>query len=106
MSAKRFPWWACPVFVRNETVLPVGLPTAQARLVNLSRGPLARASQQSYDETITGLLLVGPLGPVPGLSRQVTDAIVHPPGPAGQHVGWSGSPGELAGPAEGGQQPG
>jgi hypothetical protein len=70
------------VFVRDETRLPVGLPAAQARLLNLSRGALTSASQDSYDETITGLLLVGPLGPLPGLSRQVTvsflDLVTHP----------------------------
>lgn len=70
------------MFVRDETRLQVGLPTAQARLVNLSHGPLTHVSQDCYDETITGLLLVGPLGPVPGLSRQVTvsflDLVTHP----------------------------
>lgn len=82
MPGRRYPWWDCPVFVRDEARLEVGLPMAQARLVNLSRGPLTSASQDSYDETITGLLLVGPLGPVPGLSRQVTvsflDLVTHP----------------------------
>ena len=52
--------------------MPIGLAMAQARLANLSRGSLARWSQDSYDETMTGLLSVGPLGAVPGLSRQVT----------------------------------
>ena len=82
MPGSHSPWWDCTVFVRDETPLRVGLPTAQARLVDLSRGPLTCASQDSYDETITGLMLVGPLGPVPGLSRQVTvsflDLMTHP----------------------------
>jgi hypothetical protein len=60
------------VFVGEEVRLQVGLNAAQCRLMNLVRGPLVRMSQDSYDETITGVLQVGPLGSVPGLSRQVT----------------------------------
>lgn len=64
------------MFVAEEIRLPVGLPTAQARLANLSLSTLCRMSQESYDETATGQLVVGPLGAVPGLSRRVSVSFV------------------------------
>jgi hypothetical protein len=78
MLGKRSRCWNCTVFVAEESRLRVSLSTAHARLVNLVRGPLVRMSQDSHDETITGLLLVGPLGALPGLSRRVTVSFLDP----------------------------
>ena len=60
------------MFVGDEMVLAVGLDAAKASLAKLARsGLLAGASQDAYDEGITGLVRVGPLGSAPGLSRPV-----------------------------------
>lgn len=53
-------------------MLDVGLDAAKARLAKLARGGLlVSASQDAYDEGITGLIRVGPLGCAPGVSRLV-----------------------------------
>ncbi len=60
------------MFVGDEMVLDVGLDAAKASLAKLARsGVLVRASQAAYNEGITGLIRVGPLGSAPGLSRMV-----------------------------------
>jgi hypothetical protein len=60
------------VIVGDDVRLEVSFNVAQARLVNLARGSsLASASGQSYDEGITHLTRVGPLGPAPGISKLV-----------------------------------
>jgi len=60
------------VFVGDEMSLDVGFAAAQARLASLIHGGLLdRVSAQAYDDGITGLARVGPLGPAPGLSRLV-----------------------------------
>ena len=56
----------------DEVRLEVSFNVAQARLANLARGSsLASASGQSYDEGITHLTRVGPLGTAPGISKLV-----------------------------------
>ena len=53
-------------------VLDVGLDAAKASVAKLARsGLLVSASEAAYDEGITGLVRVGPLGSAPGLSRLV-----------------------------------
>jgi len=60
------------VFISNEVLLDVSFAAAQARLANLARGgSLLSASQVAYDDGITGLARVGPLGSGPGISRLV-----------------------------------
>ena len=60
------------VFVGDEVSLDVSFAAAQARLASVIRGGLlGRASEQAYGDGMTGLARVGPLGPVPGLSRLV-----------------------------------
>jgi carbon monoxide dehydrogenase subunit G len=60
------------VFVSDEVSLNAGFAAARARLATLIRGGLLeRASAQAYSGEITGLVRIGPLGPVPGLSKVV-----------------------------------
>jgi hypothetical protein len=60
------------MFVGDEVRLEVSFVAAHARLANLTRGSLlTAAAQEAYDEGITGLARVGPLGSAPGLSRLV-----------------------------------
>jgi hypothetical protein len=60
------------VFVGGEVLLDVGFTAARARLANLVHGgSLVIASKEAYGEGITGLVRVGPLGTVPGISRLV-----------------------------------
>jgi hypothetical protein len=60
------------MFVSDEVLLDVSFAAAQARLANLARGgSLLSASQSAYDDGITGLARVGPLGSGPGISRLV-----------------------------------
>jgi hypothetical protein len=60
------------MFVREELRLPVSFPAAQARLASLAdRGILLSAAQQAADDVTTGRARVGPVGPIPGLSRVV-----------------------------------
>jgi len=58
------------VFVHDEVLMDVGFDAARARLAKLSRGGLlTAASADAYGQGIADLVRVGPLGPVPGLSR-------------------------------------
>jgi hypothetical protein len=60
------------MFVQHETTLPVPFATATARLQNVVHGTvIVAASQQSYGESVTGVLRVGPLGSARGVSRLV-----------------------------------
>jgi len=60
------------VFVGDRARLEISFAAAQARLINLVHGNwLLNASRDAYDEGVTGLTRVGPLGPAPGLSRLV-----------------------------------
>jgi hypothetical protein len=60
------------VFVAGEVLLDLSFPAAAARLANLARGgSLTRASQGAYDNGLTGLIRVGPLGAAPGMSKLV-----------------------------------
>lgn len=53
-------------------LLEVSFDAALARLVGLIRsGDLLTASQDAYGDKVAGLARVGPLGPVPGVSRLV-----------------------------------
>jgi len=60
------------VFLQDEVRLPLGLATAQARLASLAAsGLLLNAAQAAAGDGNSVLARVGPLGPVPGLSRVV-----------------------------------
>jgi hypothetical protein len=60
------------MIIGDQVRLEVGFAAAQARLVNLVHGNwLLSVSREAYDEGITGLARVGPLGGVPGLSKLV-----------------------------------
>jgi hypothetical protein len=60
------------VFVGHQVLLHVGFDVARARLANLVHdGLLTIASRDAYGQAVTGLAQVGPLGSVPGLSKQV-----------------------------------
>jgi hypothetical protein len=53
------------MFVAEDLTVGIGLRAAQARFANLVHGTwLAEVSKTSYDQGITGLLRVGPAGPV------------------------------------------
>ena len=60
------------MFVAGEVLLDLSFPAAAARLATLARGgSLARASEGAYGDSPTGLVRVGPLGAVPGMSKLV-----------------------------------
>lgn len=60
------------MFVGEELLLDVSFRSAQARLVNLTHGGwLSGASEGAYDDGLAGLIRVGPLGDVPGISQLV-----------------------------------
>jgi hypothetical protein len=60
------------MFVAAEVPLDVSFPAAAARFANLALGGLlTRASQGAYGDGLTGLVRVGPLGAVPGVSKLV-----------------------------------
>ena len=60
------------MFVAGEVLLNLSFPTAEARLANLARGgSLTRVSEGAYGDGVTGLVLVGPMGAVPGVSKLV-----------------------------------
>ena len=60
------------MFVAAEVGLDLSFPAAAARLANLARGgSLTRVSEGAYGDGLTGLVRVGPLGTVPGMSKLV-----------------------------------
>jgi hypothetical protein len=60
------------MFVAAEVPLDVSFPAAAARFANLAVGGLlTRASQGAHGDGLTGLVRVGPLGAVPGMSKLV-----------------------------------
>ena len=60
------------MFVAAAMGLDLSYPAAAARLANLARGgPLSRASKGTYGDGLTGLVWVGPVGAVPGVSQLV-----------------------------------
>lgn len=62
---------AC-VFIHEEVALTCGFSQAQARLANLAQaGWIGSVSEREYEEGMTGLIRVGPLGDVPGVSKLV-----------------------------------
>jgi hypothetical protein len=67
------------MFARQEVVLDLDFPTARARLAVLRRGDwLDRVSQNAYAEGLSGQVRVGPLGPVPGMSKLVEVHLLDP----------------------------
>ncbi len=70
------------MFASARTRLDVDFPVARAKLATLAReGILRNASDHAYGEGATGEARVGPLGPVPGVSRLVKvrylDLVMH-----------------------------
>jgi len=60
------------VFVAEEECLDVGFGAAQARLANLIHGgALVAFSADSYEQGVTGLAGMGPLGSAPGAFKLV-----------------------------------
>jgi hypothetical protein len=60
------------VFVAGEVPLDLSFPAAAARLANLARGgSLTRVSEAAYGDGPAGLVRVGSLGAVPGMSKLV-----------------------------------
>jgi hypothetical protein len=58
------------MFVAEEECLAVGFGAAQARLANLVHGgALVASSADCYEQGVTGLARVGPLGSAPGGSK-------------------------------------
>ena len=65
-------WSDREMFVAAEVPLDLSFPAAAARFANLALGGLlTRASQGAYGDGLTGLVRVGPLGAVPGMSKLV-----------------------------------
>ena len=60
------------MFVGDEFLLDVSFRAAQARLANLTLGGwVSAASEGAYDDGLAGLIRVGPVGDVPGISKLV-----------------------------------
>ena len=60
------------MFVAAEMGLDLSFPAAAARLANLARGgSLTRVSEEAYGDGLTGLVWVGPVSAVPGVSKLV-----------------------------------
>lgn len=60
------------MFIHEELALKVGFGQAQARLANLTQdGWLCDVSERAYENGMTGLMRVGPLGDLPGMSKLV-----------------------------------
>jgi hypothetical protein len=60
------------MFVGDEVVLGLSFGLAQARLANLAHGGLLTSvSQGAYGDGLAGVIRVGPLGAVPGMSKLV-----------------------------------
>ena len=60
------------MFVGDEVVLGLSFGSAQERLANLAHGgSLTSASEGAYGDGLAGLIRVGPLGAVPGMSKLV-----------------------------------
>ena len=60
------------MFVAAEMGLDLSFPAAAARLANLARGgSLTRVSEGAYGDGLTGLVWVGSVGAVPGVSQLV-----------------------------------
>ncbi len=60
------------MFVAAEMPVDLSFPDAADRLANLARGgSLTRMSEGAYGDGLTGLVLVGPLGAVPGMFKLV-----------------------------------
>jgi hypothetical protein len=60
------------MFVGDEVVLGLSFRSAPARLANLAHGgSLTSASQEAYADGLAGVIRVGPLGAVPGMSKLV-----------------------------------
>ena len=60
------------MFIHEEVALTVGYAQAQARLANLIQdGWIGNVSERAYEKGMTGLIRVGPLGDVPGVSKLV-----------------------------------
>jgi hypothetical protein len=67
------------MFVNRQVAVAVGFPAAQARLENLAHGGwLSTASNGAYADGLVGLIRVGPLGAVPGVSRLVKVSLLEP----------------------------
>jgi hypothetical protein len=67
------------MFISQHQLLQVSLDVAQTRLVNLaSRDGLSRASQHAYEGGLDLVIRVGPLGDMPGISKQVRVSFVDP----------------------------
>ena len=77
------PWWGDhlawsdgEMFVAAEMGLDLSFPAAAARLANLARGgSLTRVSEGAYGDGLTGLVWVGPVGAVPGVSQLVQEHV-------------------------------
>ena len=60
------------MFVAGEVLLDLSFPAAEARLANLARrGSLTRVFEGAYGDGLTGLVWVGRVGTVPGVSKLV-----------------------------------
>lgn len=60
------------MFIHEEAALSCSFNQARARLANLIQdGWIGDASERAYEKGMTGLIRVGPLGDVPGVSKLV-----------------------------------
>ena len=60
------------IFAAGEVLLDLSFPAAEARLANLARrGSLTRVFEGAYGDGLTGLVWVGRVGTVPGVSKLV-----------------------------------
>jgi hypothetical protein len=67
------------MFVAHELVLDISSQAAQARLANLAYGDgLSDASQAAFEDGLTSMIRVGPLGDLPGASKLVRVRFLDP----------------------------
>jgi hypothetical protein len=60
------------MFVGDEVILGISFGPARARLANLAHhGSLTSVSEGAYGDGLAGLIRVGPIGAVPGVSKLV-----------------------------------
>ena len=67
------------MFLASERIIDVPWQAARARLVNLAEGGgLSRVSHSAYQRGLKGVIRVGPLGDVPGVSKLVAVRFLEP----------------------------
>jgi hypothetical protein len=71
--------WGWDVFVTRELLVDAGCGLAQARLAHIAGvGGLTGVSRAAYEDGLTHMVRVGPLGDTPGVSKLVAVRVLDP----------------------------